>query len=296
MRRRGPVLPWIAATAVVTAAIAGLVGWSLQPTPESQPVNRFDYSLPDGRSFRSTGRPVIAVSPDGRHFAYNTNQGLFLRSMSDLEARIIPGTELDGRSPEFSPDSQSVAYYDIALNQIRRSAISGGAPVVIASVPENLYGLSWEGDGTILYGQPEGVYRVPATGGTPELIIPTEEDTIIYGARLLPDGDSVMFSVGPIEDWDLARIVAQSLSTGERRVLVEGGYDARYVPTGHLIYALDDGLFAVVFDAATLTVSGGAVPLVDEVMRGGIFTGTAHYGVADDGTLVYVRGTSVYGF
>ena len=95
---------------------------------------------------------------------------------------------------------------------------------------------------------------------------------------------------------DAAQIVAQSLSTGERRVLVEGGYDARYVPTGHLIYTLDDGLFAVVFDAATLTVSGGAVPLVDEVMRGGIFTGTAHYDVADDGTLVYVRGTSVTAF
>ena len=108
--------------------------------------------------------------------------------MSDLEAQLIPGTELDGRSPEFSPDSQSVAYYDVGLTQIRRSAISGGAPVVIASVPTNLYGLSWEEDGTILYGQPEGVYRVPATGGTPELIIPTEEDTIIYGARLLPDG------------------------------------------------------------------------------------------------------------
>ena len=75
-------------------------------------------------------------------------------------------------------------------------------------------------------------------------------------------------------------------------MLVRGGYDARYVTTGHLIYTLDDGLLAVVFDADTLTVSGGAVPLVDEVMRGGIFTGTAHYGVADDGTLVYVRGTS----
>ena len=96
----------------------------------------------------------------------------------------------------------------------------------------------------------------------------------------------MLFSVGSIGQWDAAQIVVQSLTTGERTVLVEGGSDARYLPTGHLVYALEDGLFAVAFDPDNLIVSGGAVPLVQGLMRaGGGGTGTANYGVSEDGTL-----------
>ena len=55
--------------------------------------------------------------------------------------------------------------------------------------------------------------------------------------------------------------MAQSLRTGERTLLVEGGSDARYIPTGHLVYALGSVLFAVPFDVDRLEVSGGPVPL-----------------------------------
>src|SRR5262249_18207856 len=37
--------------------------------------------------------------------------------------------------------------------------------------------------------------------------------------------------------WNKARIVVQSLKTGERKILIEGGSAARYVPTGHIVYA-----------------------------------------------------------
>ena len=85
------------------------------------------------------------------------------------------------------------------------------------------------------------------------------------------------------------QIVVQSLSTGEREILIEGGADPRYLPTGHLLYMLGDGLFAVRFDLDDLTVSGGAVPLLQGVQRANI-DGAANYGVSDDGTLIYVSG------
>ncbi len=151
-------------------------------------------------------------------------------------------------SPVFSPDGQSVVYYDINESQLKRIAISGGAPVKIADLRANPHGVSWESDGTILIGQPDGILRVPATSGTSELIIEIEDGTSAYGPRLLPDGDSVLFSVGEFGDWDAAQIVVQSLSTGERKLLVAGGNDARYLPTGHLVYAFEDGLFARAFD------------------------------------------------
>jgi Tol biopolymer transport system component len=46
--------------------------------------------------------------------------------------------------------------------------------------------------------------------------------------QLLPDGDSVLFSLGRTDSgWDQAQVVVQSLRTGERTVVVEGGSAAR---------------------------------------------------------------------
>ena len=117
--------------------------------------------------------------------------------------------------------------------------------------------------------------------------------------HLLPDGESVLFSVTTSTDvtrWDEAQIVVQSLRTGERTVVWQGGSDARYVPTGHLVYAVRDGLYAMAFDVDSLTVRGGPVPMVAGVQRAltpGVNTGTANFGVSAQGSLVYVSGTSV---
>jgi serine/threonine-protein kinase len=276
---------------VVGGVLVGLAVWVVTQ-PDPQPVNRFDYDLPENQQLASTGRPALALSPDGRHFVYNTEDGFYLRTMGALEARLILGTEQSFASPVFSPDGQAVAYWEYPVAQLRRVTISSGAAVLITDVADNLDGLSWEADGTILFGQPEGIYRVPATGGTAELIIPEEQR--VYGARLLPDGDSVLFSLRQSGDWDTAQIVAQSLSTGEREVLIEGGSDAHYVPTGHIIYALGGSLFAMAFDPDSLTVSGGAVPLLQGVRRAtNGRTGAAFYGVSEDGTLIYVSGAPV---
>jgi hypothetical protein len=43
------------------------------------------------------------------------------------------------------------------------------------------------------------------------------------------------------------------------------GDTALYLPTGHLIYAVDSSLFAVPFDPAKLEIKGGAVPVVEGV-------------------------------
>jgi len=48
----------------------------------------------------------------------------------------------------------------------------------------------------------------------------------------------------------------QSLITGERRLLVEGGACGRYVPTGHLLYGRANSLYAVPFDINRLAVTG----------------------------------------
>jgi serine/threonine-protein kinase len=281
----------LAASAIVAGSVVGAAVW-LGMQPEPRPVNRFSYVIPTDHVFRNVGRPVLAVSPDGRHFAYNTTRGLFLRSMDQLDARLIPGTEEELRGPFFSADGQSIAYVALGV-QLKRITLSGGAPVVIGEGRGGgPIGASWGTDGTILLGDDGGIYRVPATGGVPELVIKGEGTRRLHLGALLPDGDSVLVTEGATagSNWDAAEIAVYRISTGERRVLVTGGADARYLPTGHLVYALGDTLFGVAFDAASLTLFGGPVPLVQGVMRAGNQTGAANFGVSNDGMLVYVSG------
>jgi serine/threonine-protein kinase len=118
---------------------------------------------------------------------------------------------------------------------------------------------------------------------------------------MLPGGRHVLFTLGLGETgsgsssggWNDAEIVVQSLDTGERKVVLRGGRDARYVPTGHLVYARGGVLLAAPFDVARLEVNSGPVPLVEGVRDGGAGaggTGATQFGISGDGTLVYVPG------
>src|SRR4030095_14164732 len=92
-----------------------------------------------------------------------------------------------------------------------------------------------------------------------------------------------------VNRWDSAEILAQSLDSGERRPIWRGGADARYVPTGHIVYAQGNTLLALCFDVGEIRVTGSPVPIVERVLRSdGGMSGTANYSVSDTGTLAYV--------
>ena len=213
-----------------------------------------------------------------------------------MEARPIQGTDENPNSPFFSLGGEWVGYFASSDRQLKKISTIGGASVTLCDVNAP-FGASWGLDDTIVYGQPEGIMRVSSNGGAPELVIPTEAPEQAHGPQMLPGGEWVLFtltSAGGATRWDEAQIVVQSLESGERRVLWEGGSDARYVSTGHLIYALEDVLFALPFDLASLEVSGGPVPIVEGVRRANNPAGntaTANYGFSDRGTLIYIPGT-----
>ncbi len=263
----------------------------MRTEPPAQTITRFSLTLSPGDSLTNTGRHVVALSPDGTRLVYVANQQLYLRELNQLEAAPIRGTDMTPTTPFFSPDGQWVGFW--AGGQLKKIAVTGGAPITLCEAG-NPYGVSWGADDTIVFGQGAGgILRVSANGGTPEVLIPMDSEKAErgHGPQMLPDGKTVLFTLSTTPPWDESQIVTQSLETGERRVLIEGGSDARYVPTGHLVYALAGTLLAGPFDLERLTVTGGPVPLVDGVARSTAnATGAAHASFSDSGSLVYVPG------
>ena len=287
-------IPWT--IAVLMAVMVGIGFWSLtRPVP--RPITRFPLvleSLPSEQQTIGRGRHVVALSPDGTHLVYVyadkiANSQLYLRAMDRLEATPIRGTE-DAREPFFSPNGQWVGFW--ADGQLKKVSITGGAPVILCEAT-NPFGASWGTDDTIVFGQgTRGIWKVSANGGTPEVLITVDstEGKLAHGPQILPGGNAVLFTLAPGQKWDDAQIVVQSLERGERKVLINGGKDARYAPTGHLVYAREGTLLAVAFDLGQLEVTGGPVPIVEGVMDADFRTGAAHFSFSKLGSLVYVPG------
>src|SRR5262249_1366010 len=83
-----------------------------------------------------------------------------------------------------------------------------------------------------------------------------------------------------------------------RRDLVQGA-DARYVPTGHLVFVRAGVLLAVPFDLTRLAVTGGAVTVIPDVMQAAYMpnaandSGAGQVSGSASGALVYLRGGAV---
>jgi serine/threonine-protein kinase len=196
-----------------------------------------------------------------------------------METTPVRGTEGGARNPFFSPDGEWVGFF--AQGQLKKVAVSGGAPVTLCDAQSAL-GARWEADDTIVFGdRGTGIMQVSADGGTPEVLIPLDTTGEVgYGPQVLPGEKAVLFTFGDGSNWDDAQIVVHSLVTGERKVLIEGGRDARYVPTGHLVYVLDGTLLAVPFDLDKLEVTGGPIPMAEGVMTAETRSGAAHFSVS----------------
>ncbi len=289
------VIPFIS-VAALASGLTYVAAWRFRPTAARPSVVRFSLTMPEGQQLMiAAGRRFLAISPDGNRIAYFSRGQLFLRSLSDLATISIQGVETAQQSsiPAFSPDSQSIAYW-ASDRTLKRIDLRGGAALTICPVATNPRGLSWGPDG-IVFTQDSQILRVSATGGNPELLVSSKPDEVADGPQVLPDGQTILFTLNPgalsPESWDRAAVVVQSLKTGERKTLVSGGADGRYLSTGHLMYVLGGTLIARAFDLRGLQAIGPPVPIVEGVRRvtGGA-SGAALASYSNNGSLVYVPG------
>jgi Tol biopolymer transport system component len=292
-------LPWIVAAVLLLGLLAALpfaTAGLRQTKPESPAITRYDVQPPTKTAMSLSRWPAIALSPDGSTLAFvassNGVNRLYVRKRDDTEVRPLAGTE-GASDPVFSPNGKWIAF--IADFAVKKAPLEG--PVTSLVKVGDPRGLSWANEDTLVYSADSagGLFRIAVNGGEPREIsnidVSKNERTHRW-PQVLPGDKAVIFTVGTLDtpdSYERANIEAVVLSTGERRVVLQGASMARYVPTGHLVFARGGSLFAVGFDADTLTTRGSPVSVVQGV-AGDQTTGAVHFSIANDGTLAYIPG------
>ena len=223
-------------------------GWLGPPRGTSSPRRRSlsrDSSsrCRTGQSFTGLARRMVDISPDGAQMVYVAN--------GRLVSAIDVGTGRDGDSGHrrLSGREQSCLFTGWSLDRFPRNLRSDAQedcrrPAVRPSrfaQPRIPFGMSWGADGIVFAEGSKGIRRVSPSGGTPDVLVSLKDGEVSESPQMLPGGRYLLFTLATgtaPNRWDTAHIVAQSIATGERKIIIQGGADARYVPTGHLVYAV----------------------------------------------------------
>ena len=154
--------------------------------------------------------------------------------------------------------------------------------------------MSWADDNTILFGQDAGIMRVPANGGTAELIVKAGDGEVLSGPQLLPGGHALLFTVNTdrAARRNLAQVVVQALGSTARTV-VDTGRQRRTLPVQRTSgrTRLRSVLFAAPFDPRRPAPVEGALPVIQGLQQPvGVNARESNFSVSDEGTLIYLTG------
>ena len=239
----------------------------------------------------------IALSQDGRSLVYAAQADgirlLYYRPLDQLNARPIPGTE-GAYDAFFSPDGEWIIYED--NNILYKVAVVGGTPqhlsVALGGYPRGAF---WGEDNVIYFISNGKLQRIAANGGTAKPVALKSEYADWFHAwpSGLPGGTHLLLTVHQnIVNAREGHIVLIDLATGKTQLLIHNGFNARYVPTGHIVFMRSGSLWAVPFDVKKLKITGPEVPVVNGIETSGGL-GQAVYAFSDAGFLTYLRGEDV---
>ena len=294
-----PLWPWVVLAGVAAVVIGGAVAmtgpWLARPVAP-RVIRTNIAAIGTAALTLNGGDRDLVITPDGSRVLYVGNNGtqLFVRALDALESVAIATGQL--REPFVSPDGQWVGFVD-GLNTLKKVAISGGPSIQLATLDGAPQGATWLPDDTIVFGTNNpstGLQRVSSNGGTPAVVTRPDHQRDEFDhlwPEVLPGGRVVLFTMtARTGGLDNASIAALDLLTQTSTILVRGGLDAHYVESGHLVYVAAGTLRAVPFDLSRLAVRGPAVPVVPRLVT--TRSGAGEFGVARDGTLVYVDVTA----
>jgi eukaryotic-like serine/threonine-protein kinase len=319
-RRRTLDAALVVAGALALVALGAAAMWLARPAPIPVPITRVSLDVRPADELNAGGfRPVLrgkpavtpggsrtalAWTPDGRGLVFVGRragvQQLYVRRLGAGDADSLANTE-GAQVPAVSADGQWVAFW--VGGAIKKVRLDGGPAVDVASdVPSPPCGLAFDESGRLFLGASRGGIRAISPGAAPTEVTTLAETELAHHLPWpLPGGRVILYTVRKRQwSWADEEVVAETLASRVRKVLLRGATDARYLPTGHLVFLRRGVLLAVPFDAERLEVRGTAVPVLDSSVAQALagyssndVTGAGQFAVATTGALAWVPGPVV---
>ncbi len=281
-RKRWLAVVGTAALALTAGYFAGRLGAPEAPQPR---LRKFEIPVPG-----TMAGEQIAVSPDGAKLAYTNEDKLWIRSLDQLEPRLVEAGAGAGY-PFWSPDGEWLGF--ATASGLWKVRADGGRPTTITEIPDSYdwaAGTVWTDDDRIVFATGDtGLLEVSALGGDWTVLhdFDKESEADLHHPGLLPSGRGFVFGVhGSESGIDSLAVFADE----KRKVILQ--IDGQtlswpaYVPSGHLIYHRrpdNPGVWAVPFSLESLELTGEPFLVV---------AGASYPSVAHDGTLVYKSGAA----
>jgi Tol biopolymer transport system component len=300
---------WIVAAAVVLAALLFLALPRGRAPATAGELVSFAIYPPEKTAFSAAlnttvSLPQFALAPDGRSIVFVAgSQGgkpmLWVRSMEQVSARALPGTE-DAVHPFWSSDSRWIGFF--AEGKLKKIPAAGGAVQIVTQTATDFRGGTWGPDDTIVFASGTGsLSRVASAGGPATPATFGAQNSSRY-PQFLPDGRHFLHVVLSSEQG----VYAGSLDDKSTKLLVRTNTSAVYAPPGFLLFVDGDTLLGQAFDAERLEVSGQPFLIADRVGHSSDFqsavsassTGTIAYAgtIAQNGRLTWFdRGGNALG-
>ena len=282
-------------------------GELLTAAQEVKPIKHFEIDIGYVQS-KLTIKGVtaeIAISPDGRRFAYAANldgtQKIYVRYLDRIAPVALGGTE-GAYNPFFSPDGEWVGYQTIQAENdksLMKISVQGGTPQRITdSFPPG--GAVWLEDDTIVFTAQDDdlpdvgnkylsrLYRVRSAGGIPERLTQVEgfktDEYSHYMPNAIIGSNSVLFAISRFDGKAIALV---NLDTKEHQVIIENASRPQYATSGHILFTRDRNLWTAPFDIETMSISGVETPVPTDG-QAELARGVTDYALSPDGSLFYV--------
>jgi len=158
---------------------------------------------------------------------------------------------------------------------------------VLCDAPISAAG-AWDANGWIYFTFSESrLARVRENGGTPEVL---GEVGDVHHVAPLPEGRGILLTLQSVDASsnrkDTSTIAVLDPDGKTVTTVLEGGYSARYLDSGHLVFVRGGGLWAVPLDLDLLEVTGEPINVEPQVTVDSVWA-VARYDVSRNGTLAF---------
>ena len=271
--------------------------------PQTRPV-RSSLVLGQTRSRAIGLRSELALSDDGSRLVFNSygetgGINMNLLELDSLTPVIVQDVKLsydfgycNCGGPSFSPDGEWILYVEDSY--LKRVRAEGSTPQQI-SENQSTFGAHWTEDGEIIYTDflDGKLYSMSAAGRSLQLLEGQLDSRLTHSFPFpIDDTGSILYTAHPPESVSLGDTYLLNSNDNSSSLLIEDSFNARYAPSGHVVFVRNGSIWAVPFDKESLIVTGEEVPIIS-----GIETwadrGVSNFDFSNYGRLVYLPGEEV---